>query len=59
MINNQILDRITIDAYNEFYKQHLELFKKDRITYWQQAIRYKEYVLLEYKLNEARKKNNL
>jgi hypothetical protein len=47
-MNQQRLEILTIQAYNEFYTSHRELFKEDIQEYWRQAIDYKERQLRSY-----------
>ena len=49
-VGSQELERVTVAAYNEFYALHPDLFKKDPLEYWAQAIRYKEQKLRDYKI---------
>lgn len=44
------IEQIIAKAYNEFYEQNKELFKKDAIEYWRQAHIYKENKVRQYKI---------
>ena len=46
--DDKALEIITILAYNDFYKEHRQLFKDDIREYWRQARVYKEQKIREY-----------
>ena len=49
-----MLESLAIDAYNEFYIAHKELFLKNPVEYWHQASQYKRDKIREYMLSQER-----
>jgi hypothetical protein len=57
-LNRQELERITIESYLLFEREHRDLLRVDPLRYWREASRFKDERLREYKIKVYEKKDN-